>query len=65
MAKPKIAIISGPTATMEFVRASGDGTGPGELEYRVRLRKRDEPADFVSRLRSAAGPLVRSATLKE
>lgn len=53
------------TKQWEFVRATGDGTGPGELEYRVRLRKRDDPADFVSRLRSAAGPLVRNATLGE
>ena len=49
----------------EFVRAEGDGTRPGELEYRVRLRKRDDPADVVARLRSAAGALVRSATLGE
>ena len=49
----------------EFIRAEGDGTRPGELEYRVRLRKRDDPADVVARMRSAAGALVRSATLGE
>lgn len=49
----------------EFVRSStGDG-GLEVLEYRVRLKKSADPAEFVGRVRAAAGAFVHKADMSE
>jgi hypothetical protein len=47
----------------EFVRAVPAGGGDETLEYRVRIKKKIDQADFIGRFRTAAGPVVRSADL--
>jgi len=49
----------------QFIRASSNGPASEILEYRVRLKKSADPADFLGRFRAAAGPLVQKADLGE
>jgi hypothetical protein len=49
----------------QFLRASSNGPGSEILEYRVRLKKNADPADFLGRFRAAAGALVQRADLGE
>jgi hypothetical protein len=47
----------------QFIHTSSTGPGSEILEYRVRLKKTADPADFLGHIRAAAGPLVQSADL--
>lgn len=49
----------------ELAKASSLPAGNAMLEYRVRLRKGADPADFVSNFRAAAGPTVIRAELAD
>jgi uncharacterized protein DUF4956 len=49
----------------QFLKASSNGPGSEILEYRVRLKKSADPADFLGRFRAAAGSLVQRADLGE
>ena len=53
------------TKRWEFVKASSGGAGRDLLEYRVRIKKKLEPADFVEGFRTALGSLVHRADLAE
>jgi hypothetical protein len=55
-------LLAGLAKQWEFLRAAGAGVEQ-TLEYRVRLKKKMDRADFIARFRTAAGPLVRSADL--
>lgn len=47
----------------EFIKSSSNGPGSGMLEYRVRLKKSADPADFLGRFRAATGAVVTKADL--
>ena len=49
----------------QFIKASSNGPTSEILEYRVRLKKSADPADFLGRFRAAAGTIVQSADLGE
>lgn len=49
----------------QFLKSSANGPKSEILEYRVRLKKSADPADFLGRVRAAAGPLVQRADLGE
>lgn len=49
----------------QFIKASSSGPTSEILEYRIRLKKSADPADFIGRFRAAAGALVQSADLGE
>jgi Domain of unknown function (DUF4956) len=49
----------------EFVRGFSNDAGTEFLEYRVRLKKRAHPADFLDRFLAAAGAAVQRADLGE
>ena len=53
------------TKRWQFLKASPNGPGSEILEYRVRLKKSADPADFLGRFRAAAGALVQRADLGE
>ena len=49
----------------QFLKSSANGPDSEILEYRVRLKKSADPADFLGRFRAAAGALVQRADLGE
>jgi hypothetical protein len=49
----------------QFLKSSANGPESEILEYRVRLKKSADPADFLGRFRAAAGALVQRADLGE
>ena len=49
----------------QFIHTSSTGPGSEILQYRVRLKKTADPAEFLGRVRAAAGPLVQSADLDD
>jgi hypothetical protein len=49
----------------ELLKAASLPNGNSAIEYRVRLRKGADPADFVANFRAAAGPTVVSAELAD
>lgn len=53
------------TKRWSFVEASANATGSEQLQYRIRLKKRTDPMDFVGRFRAAAGAVVKKAALEE
>jgi hypothetical protein len=57
--------LEGNTKRWQFLKASPKGPGSEILEYRVRLKKSADPADFLGRFRGAAGALVQRADLGE
>jgi hypothetical protein len=48
-----------------FLRAQPGSNGDQVIEYLVRIRKKDDQADFIGRFRSAAGISVRNAELSQ
>jgi hypothetical protein len=56
-------LLESMTKRWQFVDAHPNGGGTETLEYRVRLRKKADPAEFVARFRLAAGGGVRNAEL--
>jgi len=59
------AALEDETKRWEFLEASQNGSGIQVLGYRVRLKKRADPMDFVGRFRAAAGTSVERADLEE
>jgi Domain of unknown function (DUF4956) len=57
--------LEGNTKRWQFLKTSPNGPGSEVLEYRVRLKKSADPADFLGRFRAAAGALVQRADLGE
>lgn len=49
----------------QFIKSSANGPESEILEYRIRLKKSADPADFLGRFRAAAGALVQRADLGE
>jgi hypothetical protein len=49
----------------QFVSGAAPAGGPQLLEYRVRLKRSADPAEFLSRFRAAAGSVVQRAVLVE
>jgi hypothetical protein len=49
----------------EFLREFSNDAGAEVLEYRVRLKKRADPADFLGQFRAAAGAIVQRADFEE
>jgi len=57
--------LEGNAKRWQFIKASPSGAGSEMLEYRVRLKKAADPADFLGRFRAAAGAVVQRADLGE
>jgi hypothetical protein len=57
--------LEGNAKRWQFLKASSNGPESEVLEYRVRLKKSADPADFLGRFRAAAGPIVQKAELGE
>jgi hypothetical protein len=49
----------------EFVQVEPNGEDAETLEYQVRIRKRDDPQDFMVRFRATVGSAVEQADLEE
>ena len=47
----------------EFTEETPGNAGVTLAQYKIRLKKRDDPADFLARFRAAMGPNVRKANL--
>ena len=57
--------LEGNAKRWQFLKSSHNGPTSEILEYRVRLKKNADPADFLGRFRAAAGALVQRADLGE
>lgn len=60
VAEPLLAAM---TKEWQFLKAHSTVWGEETLEYRVRIRKKTDGAEFIGRFRAAAGPLVKKADL--
>lgn len=58
-------ILDSLTKRWQFVKTSSGGGGQELLEYRVRLGRKVDQADFIGRFRAAAGSAVQKAELSQ
>jgi hypothetical protein len=56
IAEPLLATM---TKEWQFIKAQSTVWGEETLEYRVRIKKKTDRAEFVGRFRAAAGPTVK------